>query len=466
MAEGSCNLNKFELICATTIGASHTKTGMPCEDFGLVKESDGCIVFAVADGHGDSNCPRSAYGSRRACEIACDELVRFAKDAREATYKNDRGEELLWESKLLDPNLSGQLIRQLVVSIVGNWRDDVLGDLEANPLSESERSEASAYIARYDRGERLEHIYGTTLIAGLATERYLLLLQQGDGRCVMFDMEGSESQPIPWDDACFANVTTSMCDENAVDEFRHYVRDLERESIAACFVGTDGVEDSFFSMEQMHAYYRRLLIDAASGCIRECEERLRASLPEFSACGSGDDVTICGVIDVNAVRLLAQELEDKNASVDLKGELARIDDRLRSMSGKLSYLETRMHDIENAEEGAAKDARDAWEERERWKKDSEVIGAEEESFLKHLSRRCREWLLAGVEEHLNESESQLKEAQVVLSDASEDSVMAREEYESYLATYKSILARREELITALEGKTSEVSCAFEHTTEE
>ena len=41
-------------------------------------------------------------------------------------------------------------------------------------------------LIEYDRGERLEHIYGTTLIAGLLTESYLLLIQQGDGRCVVF----------------------------------------------------------------------------------------------------------------------------------------------------------------------------------------------------------------------------------------------------------------------------------------
>jgi hypothetical protein len=84
-----------------------------------------------------------------------------------------------------------------------------------NPLTLDERAKCDRYLDRYDRGEKLEHIYGTTLIAGLLTDKYLLLLQQGDGRCDVFDANGEVSQPIPWDDKCFANVTTSLCEDDA-----------------------------------------------------------------------------------------------------------------------------------------------------------------------------------------------------------------------------------------------------------
>ena len=48
-------------------------------------------------------------------------------------------------------------------------------EFTANTLSNEERAACKKYIDRYDRGERIEHIYGTTLIAGLMTEKYLLL---------------------------------------------------------------------------------------------------------------------------------------------------------------------------------------------------------------------------------------------------------------------------------------------------
>lgn len=103
------------------------------------------------------------------------------------------------------------MIRQLGNCIVGKWSLTVMENLRENPITEQELELAQNYAEAYRRGDRLEHIYGTTLIAALLTPDFLLVLHQGDGRCVVIHEDGVIDQPVPWDDRCHDNVTTSMC---------------------------------------------------------------------------------------------------------------------------------------------------------------------------------------------------------------------------------------------------------------
>lgn len=319
----------YETLCVTVRGFSHAKENIPCEDYGLVRHEKGFWVFVVSDGHGDSNCPRSSTGSRAVCEITADELIAFASSIKKAN----------WCDRLLDPAYSDELARQLITSIVGKWKEYVIDDYALNPLSEEERKGCEKYIARYDKGERIDHIYGATMIAGLMTDRYTLLLQQGDGRCDVFDMDGNVTQPIPWDESCFANITTSMCDVDAAKKCRYYLSDNAVTPISAILAGSDGVEDSFLSMDQVHAYYRKLLCRAATDGTKTLESELKQELPAFSEKGSGDDITICGFIDEIAVWQLAERFEKDNAEVEKAIRLSDIESRLSSMEGKVDFLQ-------------------------------------------------------------------------------------------------------------------------------
>lgn len=319
----------YDLFCKSTQGASHIKKGMPCEDYGIKRETEICKMFALGDGHGDSNCPRSKLGSRYICEIAADELVRFAGDLSEHG----------WNSRLFDHVEAEGLITQLVTSIFGKWSCQVNDDFLQNPLTEKEEAEAAEYIERYRRGERIEHIYGTTFIAGLMTDEYLLLLQQGDGRCVVFDQDGAASQPIPWDDRCFANVTTSVCDIDAVQSCRYHIIDLSQNRVIACVAGSDGVEDSFSTMDKMQAYYRSILKIACEGGAEALENHLELTLPSFSENGSGDDTTICGVIDAELFATKLEKMLLENEIISVKDEIAKAQERIDSMSNKLDFLQ-------------------------------------------------------------------------------------------------------------------------------
>lgn len=340
----------YELICASTQGADHIKHGIPCEDYGQVFESELCKIFAVADGHGDSNCPRSQFGSKTACELAISEMEKFCSDIKENA----------WESRIISPGKElDSLAHQLISSIVAKWVKSVNEELENNPLTDEERAGCEKYIERYDKGEQLEHIYGTTLIAGLITEQYLLLIQQGDGRCVVFNADGSASQPIPWDEKCFANITTSLCDEDAIQRFRYCTVNLNDNPLVACLVGSDGVEDSYLSMDLMHSYYRDLLVYASENGTAALNEYLGETLSEFSKQGSGDDVTISGIVDSERVLNFVDAFKRDNEIVRKESVIREIDERLKSMNGmgKMDALKSKydraMEEVEKAEKSHA-----------------------------------------------------------------------------------------------------------------
>jgi len=321
----------YNIFCQSVIGASHVRKNIPCEDYGLKYETETCKIFVLGDGHGDSNCPRSSIGSKYICETVKSEFEKFATDIKEQG----------WTNRLFHKTEAEELVSQLILSIMGKWSCKVQEDYDNNPLTDQEKQDAAEYIDRYMRGERIEHIYGTTLIAGLLTDEYLLLLQQGDGRCVVFDQAGIASQPIPWDDRCFANVTTSVCDVDAAQSCRYYIVNLSDTKVIACFAGSDGVEDSFSSMDKMHAFYRGLIKKIHESGTNDFETYLAEYLPSFSENGSGDDVTICGICDVDSAEQILDSLERENQIVALQDNVNRAQERIDSMTPKLNHLETK-----------------------------------------------------------------------------------------------------------------------------
>lgn len=328
----------FEMICASVQGASHIRKNIPCEDYGMKYENEHCKIFVLGDGHGDTNCPRSSIGSEYVCKTALECLCEFEKNIRECS----------WTEKLFDPKEAESLVRQLIRSIVGKWSEKVSEEYSSHPLSEEEISGLSEeYALKYKSGQRIGHIYGTTLIAGLQTDRYLMLIHQGDGRCVAFNKNGDPSQPVPWDEKCMANITTSVCDNDAVSRCRYNVIDLSENPVIACFSGSDGVEDSFSSFDSMYSFYRMLIKRICEEGTAATEKYLMEYLPEFSAKGSADDTTICGIIDIEAAKEKLEKLSLDSETVSLRDTLKNAEERIPQMEGKLNFLKSQCDKIRN-----------------------------------------------------------------------------------------------------------------------
>lgn len=328
----------YQVFNVSTRGFSHIKKGTLCEDFGISQSFENAKIFAVADGHGASECFRSNIGSEFICKITMNSLQNFSRDIAENNLQNDL---------LFYPKKQKAIVRQLISNIFSSWIVSVNNQFTENPITENEKKLSGKLLDAYLNNEKIEHIYGTTLIAGLLTDDYLLLLQQGDGRCVVFDENGIPYQPIPWDDRCFSNVTTSVCDEDAIESCRYCIIDLKSNPILACIAGSDGVEDSYRSMELMYSFYRKLLLFAEEHGIQELQRNLKEELPQISEMGSQDDITICGILGLHKIREKRDNIQNANEVTKLQEIIERSNDKINSMSRKLSYLEEKYNLLYN-----------------------------------------------------------------------------------------------------------------------
>ena len=449
----------YEYIYANTIGASHLQRELPCQDYGLLAEKDGCRVLAVSDGHGDPNCLRSDRGAKLICETAAEILPVFISSVKEAGKTEALAQ--------LDKNL----LKQLSASLIGNWLVRLEADVESEPITEGEialqeaRMNATVkYGPDYLRNEKTEKAYGCTLMAGILTEDFLFLLHQGDGRCVLVDAAGKVSQPIPWDDRCVGNMTTSCCDSDAKDSIRYAYIDLKQNRPLACFLSSDGVEDSFGSMEAMYAFFLEEIIFALDNGIKEAEADLAEYIPTMSKEGSRDDITVCGMIDTEACAPFREQFERYVKSAQLRTELKAVEENIWSImnGGLYNHLKKRRDAAAARCAGLQTEAEELSRRLEQVKHDMELfltpeeeaaaptdLRAKVEAALQRLkkiaanafqsdSMRPLAEEITAVLNRIEQMKPELEEAEKALADAEEEFRPICEEYESSCKTKESL----------------------------
>jgi hypothetical protein len=263
----------------------------------------------VADGHGSSRCFRSDIGSEKAVEMAEKHVASLVKDM---------------------PELSGETPIQIALAnavraIINGWFAAVMQHEAENPLKDDIRLEgvAQKYKDRYiDDVDYRCHAYGTTLMVAVMSDAYWFGLHVGDGKCVALYEDGSWGLPIPWDDRCTFNTTTSICDDDSLSGFRYwfgfsngsggymeygygvngqdkdYVKEVKSRPVAI-FIGSDGVEDSYPRMDNdkyvINFYRKRVISLAEVGFDAFCEE-LDGLAKRFADRESTDDVSIAGIV--------------------------------------------------------------------------------------------------------------------------------------------------------------------------
>lgn len=284
------NKKKWVVFHCSHQGASHKKANKVCQDAAFSSDGDKYAIAIVCDGHGSANYFRSDRGAKLAVEATKEALQGFMKN-------------------FLKPNASSSLrgllldhpdkyMRQLETNIIYLWRQKVRTDYLEYPFTSEELAQTDDKF----RKNELAHpddfyvkAYGSTLMAVVVYPGYFWFgLHIGDGKCVACYEDGSWDQPIPWDDSCFLNVTTSLCDEKAVDKFRYC---LHTDYFpVALFVGSDGVDDSFASDEDLYGFYQELFQTFQEKKAEQAHKEIDNFLPILSEKGSGDDISVSGII--------------------------------------------------------------------------------------------------------------------------------------------------------------------------
>ena len=355
----------YDIFSATARGASHVDAGTVCEDSSAHFDGGTYQIAAVADGHGDRTCFRSQIGSKFAVEVVVEQLKLFA-----AQFPADKIDALLHSDRFRE-----EITHQLALSVIGTWHERILAHYKANPPTEEELTSSGRYEARYRSGTDLAHIYGTTLIACLVTEQYLLTLHQGDGRIIVIRKNGRIDQPVPWDPRCRMNITTSMCNDDAVESCRFYVSDQQADPVAAVYVLTDGVEDSFRSLDSLNTFCGDLTGRCVEHGIPDAKT-LEAELAGLSRRGSSDDASIAAILDLQAARPLCasfrlrMEMETGSRAMGLANlyldsmymKRASLASKLEDARREYAALEHEVTGLGHRMRGLAKQIRECWKE--------------------------------------------------------------------------------------------------------
>ena len=68
-------------------GASHIRSGKPCQDFSLSFDDENVKILVVCDGHGGSTYFRSNIGAEIAAKVCLDNLRKFASHTPVETFE-------------------------------------------------------------------------------------------------------------------------------------------------------------------------------------------------------------------------------------------------------------------------------------------------------------------------------------------------------------------------------------------
>lgn len=324
-----------EMLAITCIGESHIKQGTVCQDSSLCYQAENYRMIVVSDGHGSASFPRSDRGSRLACSVTRDVCAEFAANQI--------------------PQDKDQAAREICEEILRRWTEAVLADYREDPFDEACLEQVpEKYREHYRTGNRVEHAYGATLIAVFETPAGILALRCGDGECVKIDQQGVLSRPIPWNEKCDVNVTTSLCDNDAINEFRWvWLEDAP----AAIWISTDGLDNSYTVAAELDEFYANLSLLAVEEECGRVRQELEKFLPVLTQRCSRDDISVAALLDTTRLVLAQDRLHayvqlqrSLREREKLQRRIRKLEQVLRDKKRKAGNEEISWEDTEEAKE--------------------------------------------------------------------------------------------------------------------
>lgn len=281
----------------TCIGYSHLQSGKPCQDASYSETSNRMSIAIVSDGHGEAIHSRSDVGAQFA--------IFAAQGVIETHPLSD------WEN----PDERQALFNE----IVDTWTSLTIDHYYDN-LTEQAIAQLPLFPDVEQSIRNITTLYGCTLMAACVHAEGWFAFQIGDGKCVTINRvshEASEkdnstqsyttlhnstqsltSEPVPDDDRCFLNMTTSLCDLNAATEFRFCGGNKDTIPVAI-FLGSDGIDNSWGSTELLHDFYLEVFKHCYSREI--ILQELQEVLPQLSEKSSHDDMSIAALVQEDAL---------------------------------------------------------------------------------------------------------------------------------------------------------------------
>ncbi|PHV71012.1 hypothetical protein CS063_06665 [Sporanaerobium hydrogeniformans] len=261
------HIKDWKAIGESVQGASHLRSGKPCQDALLLESLEGQkLLCALADGHGSERCKYSKDGAELGVKVIhwfWEELLKSHSDL--FLY------EFLSQTKDID----------LPKALEKEWKQAVKAFHQKSGRQEAESD------------QELWTWYGSTLLFILVTKQLVFAMQLGDGDILAVFEGGETSWLLPYEKQ-YGTETYSLCQKNAWQYFRSFLAPLSYYTTRPqlFLLSTDGYANSFISSEgflQIGEDYLKLLKQKSSLYL---ESHLREWLEEATRCGSGDDITV------------------------------------------------------------------------------------------------------------------------------------------------------------------------------
>ena len=330
-----------ECYSFTCQGESHKADNKPCQDASFSAVYDNGLAMAiVCDGHGGERYFRSDVGARMATEVIHDAVKIFVENVDSSIFVGQpytaveaiTSEEIIKKQKPID-----KAFRQLFSSIIYQWNQRIAEHAANTAISEWEQEHVpQKYLDELKTSETFEKLYGCTLMVYVQTPEYWFAFHLGDGKCVSFQQSPLWTMPIPWDERCFLNKTTSLCDSNAINEFR-FCYEGDGTFPMAVFLGSDGMDDSFGEDPNLVNFYiqvvKMLVTEGRETTIKSIE----SDLPQLSKIGSKDDMSIAFVYNLDELKAHIVDFIQYQIDIVLDS-IRQMDKRIASLNEKLSCL--------------------------------------------------------------------------------------------------------------------------------
>lgn len=319
-------------------GESHKAENKPCQDASYsVVYDDGLAIAIVCDGHGGERYFRSDVGSRMATEVILNSVRTFVANVDKSLFVGKpyttqaaiTSEEVIKKQTPIDV-----MFRQLFSSIIYQWNQKIAEHAANTPISEWEEQHVEQnYLDELNNSESFEKLYGSTLMTYVQTPDYWFAFHLGDGKCISFQQNPFWHEPIPWDERCFLNKTTSLCDSDAINEFR-YCYEGDDHFPMAVFLGSDGMDDSFGEDANLVNFY----IQVVKMLVTEGEETtiksIESDLPQLSKIGSKDDMSVAFIYNIDELKAHITEFIQYQIDIVIDA-IHQTDERIRKLTDKL-----------------------------------------------------------------------------------------------------------------------------------
>ena len=299
----------IECVKVCKQGFSHKAKNKPCQDYAHIIHENDYYIISVADGHGGERYFRSEIGSKIAVEVAEEEIKK-----RVIAMKPNKG-----LCKQIDIE---QTITVLKQNIVKSWQNKIEKHNNSTKWSSEELKLIKKLKISFEtptEDKEIENLcdvklhamevlkcYGTTLLTALyipavntpfqSIKPLWIVMQIGDGLTFVLDEnnEAPSTPPIPEDENLGFGYTTSLCSSKAAQEFRHSFGRTKLNALVLC---SDGVADSF-AKDKFGDFVRKIQENLKEHGQEAVQSELEAYFPKLSEQGSGDDVSLAGVFEV------------------------------------------------------------------------------------------------------------------------------------------------------------------------